>query len=243
MIHRIQSVTAKRKYIIEAMFFNGETKQYDMRQLFSAFPQFKQFEKEKDLFKKVHVDEGGYAIIWNDDLDLDAETIWENGNYVETTKEPDLNHLLAYQLLLAREKTKMTQKELSEKTGIYQADISKLERGIGNPSLLTLKRLAEGLGMNVLIHFEENANIIEKDCRKWEESDIESARERAYEFGLPDYLQRDLDEYKRGLEQGSNLLDCLWGELYGSLNIAEINEGSITPEHADYLRKKYLWRS
>ena len=39
----------------------------------------------------------------------------------------------------------------------------------------------------------------------------------------------------------SKLLDCYWGELYGSINLAEISEGVITPEHADYLRKKYLW--
>ena len=36
-------------------------------------------------------------------------------------------------------------------------------------------------------------------------------------------------------------MDCLWGELYGSINIAEINDGAITPEHADYLRQKFLW--
>ena len=39
----------------------------------------------------------------------------------------------------------------------------------------------------------------------------------------------------------SNLLDCLWGELYGSINMAEISDGSITPEHANYLRQKYLY--
>ena len=47
----------------------------------------------------------------------------------------------------------MTQKELAEKTGIYQADISKLERGIGNPSVSTLKRLADGLGLDLQIDF------------------------------------------------------------------------------------------
>ena len=47
----------------------------------------------------------------------------------------------------------LTQKELSEKTGIYQADISKLERGLGNPSLSTLKRLADGLNMDIYINF------------------------------------------------------------------------------------------
>ncbi len=70
---------------------------------------------------------------------------------------------------------------------------------------------------------------------------IKLRREQAYEYGLPEYLQHDLDAYKEGLQTKSNLLDCLWGELYGSINIAEINDGVITPEHADYLRQKYLW--
>jgi hypothetical protein len=66
-------------------------------------------------------------------------------------------------------------------------------------------------------------------------------RERSWEHGLPPYLQHDLDAFKEGLATGSSLMDCLWGELYGSINIAEINDGVITPEHADYLRQKYLW--
>lgn len=66
-------------------------------------------------------------------------------------------------------------------------------------------------------------------------------QERLCEYGLPGYLQHDLDAFKDGLGNGSTLMDCLWGELYGSINIAEINEGAITPEHADYLRKKFLW--
>ena len=69
----------------------------------------------------------------------------------------------------------------------------------------------------------------------------ETERERAYEYGLPEYLQHDLDAYKEGLKNKSDLLDCLWGELYGSINIAEIDDRAITPEHADYLRNKYLF--
>ena len=53
----------------------------------------------------------------------------------------------------AREKTGLTQKELSEKTGITQADISRLENGNANPSLKTLQRLAEGLGMTLKLEF------------------------------------------------------------------------------------------
>ena len=70
----------------------------------------------------------------------------------------------------------------------------------------------------------------------------EFKRECSYEHGLPPYLQHDLDVYKEALSQKSSLIDCYWGELYGSINMAEISDGAITPEHADYLRQKYLWR-
>lgn len=47
----------------------------------------------------------------------------------------------------------ITQKELAEITGIAQSDISRLENGNANPSLRTLERLAEGLGMRVRLEF------------------------------------------------------------------------------------------
>ena len=53
----------------------------------------------------------------------------------------------------ARKESGLTQKELSERTGIAQSDISKLERGNANPSLRTLQRLAEGMGMKLKIEF------------------------------------------------------------------------------------------
>ena len=153
MTHRIQCVIPRDNFMIEATFFNGDIKCYDVTQLFTVFPQFQIFQTVNELFEKVVVDAGGYGITWNDELDLDAETIWEDGILIEQQEEPDINHLLAYKLLLAREYANITQKELAEKTGIYQADISKLERGLGNPSLSILKRLADGLGMRVRIDF------------------------------------------------------------------------------------------
>ena len=44
-------------------------------------------------------------------------------------------------ILAARKESGLTQQQLSERTGIAQTDISKLERGNGNPSLRTLQRL------------------------------------------------------------------------------------------------------
>ena len=56
-------------------------------------------------------------------------------------------------LIEARRASGMTQKELSELTGIAQGDISKLEKGNANPSLRTLIRLAEGMGMHLKVEF------------------------------------------------------------------------------------------
>ncbi len=53
----------------------------------------------------------------------------------------------------ARTSQNLTQKQLAEKTGINQADISKLENGTRNPSINLLKRLAEGMGMSLKIEF------------------------------------------------------------------------------------------
>lgn len=56
-------------------------------------------------------------------------------------------------ILDARKKSGLTQKDLAERTGIAQADISKLENGNANPSLRTLQRLAEGMGMQLKVEF------------------------------------------------------------------------------------------
>ena len=56
-------------------------------------------------------------------------------------------------LIDARKNVGLTQKQLSERTGIAQSDISKFESGDGNPSLKTLKRLAAAMDMTLRIEF------------------------------------------------------------------------------------------
>lgn len=53
----------------------------------------------------------------------------------------------------ARKASGLTQKQLAERTGINQADISKMENGNGNPSIHTLQRLAKGMGMKLQLAF------------------------------------------------------------------------------------------
>lgn len=65
--------------------------------------------------------------------------------------QPELDVIRA--MVNARISQNLTQKELAERTGINQADISKLENGTRNPFLKLLKRLAAGMGMALKIEF------------------------------------------------------------------------------------------
>jgi len=59
----------------------------------------------------------------------------------------------AHALSETRKSLGLTQMQLSEKTGVAQCDISRIERGRANPSLKTLMRLAAGLGMTVKVEY------------------------------------------------------------------------------------------
>lgn len=124
----------------------------------------------------------------------------------------------------------LTKYRLAVIAGIPHATLNDICSGktrIEKCSAETVYKLAKALGVSMELLTEDGI--------------IDAERERSYEYGLPDYLQHDLDAYKEGLRTHSGLLDCLWGELYGSINMAAISDGIITPEHADYLRKKYLF--
>lgn len=65
--------------------------------------------------------------------------------------EPEFQ--LVREMIRARREAGLTQKELAERTGIQQSNISRIENGNGNPSLSTLNKLAQGLGKKLVISF------------------------------------------------------------------------------------------
>ncbi|WP_029072259.1 helix-turn-helix domain-containing protein [Kandleria vitulina] len=71
--------------------------------------------------------------------------------------QPGMNVIRA--IVDARTSQNLTQKELDRRSGINQADISKIENGTRNPSLKLLKRLADGMGMVLKIEFVPKENI------------------------------------------------------------------------------------
>jgi len=74
----------------------------------------------------------------------------------ETRKEYDALEP-EYQLILAlielRSKQNLSQQEIADRTGINRSDISRIEHGNANPSLKTMKRIANALGKQLKISF------------------------------------------------------------------------------------------
>lgn len=151
MFHKAVKLEFGKGTTLVLTFQTGEVKSYDIAVLFEKYPQLTAL-KNRKLFTSGKL-MGGYGIIWNDDLDLEVETIYEEGESVDADSIP-INLIVANALLSARAKANMSQAELAKATGIDQADISKIERGIANPSVATLKRLAVGLGANLTVSFD-----------------------------------------------------------------------------------------
>mgnify|MGYP000936780657 FL=1 len=85
------------------------------------------------------------------------DTLKEEMENPEFKKEWD-NLEVEFQIIKAmidgRNENHLTQRELSDITGIAQGDISKIENGNANPSIKTLDRLADALGKKLKVTFE-----------------------------------------------------------------------------------------
>ena len=84
MFHKVKAVNALPDYRLSVQFVEGVTKIYDVKPLFAKWASFKALESAPETFSGVEVDVGGYGIIWNDDLDLSCDELFENGKTVKT---------------------------------------------------------------------------------------------------------------------------------------------------------------
>ena len=148
MFHKAIDVKFSDGTTLEVTFQNGDVKSYDMSSLFEKYPQLRALE-DRNLFLSGHL-MGMYGIVWNDEVDIEVETIYEEGKLIR--KEPvSANIMAANAVAEARSKAGLTQSQLAAATGIDQSDISKIERGVSNPSVNTLSRIADALGADLQI--------------------------------------------------------------------------------------------
>ena len=135
---------------LEMTFQDGKVVRYDMSKMFNKYPQLSKLRDNRELFISGRLDPGGFGVIWNDDLDFDAMSIYEDGEIVGNIK-PTLNQILGVQIAKARDKRGITQMDLSKLSHVDQADISKLEKGQGNPTVSKISKILDALDCDLEI--------------------------------------------------------------------------------------------
>ncbi len=81
---KVKDVTPLENYRLLVTFSSGVTRIYNASALL-VLPAFFLLQ-DKAFFRAVGVDQGGYGIFWNDELDLSEAELWLNGQVVEAAE-------------------------------------------------------------------------------------------------------------------------------------------------------------
>ncbi len=84
MFHKVKNVNALPDYKLSIQFCEGVTKIYDVAPLFEKYNFFLPLKESHELFSSVIVGQGGYGIIWNDNIDISCDELWANGEEIDT---------------------------------------------------------------------------------------------------------------------------------------------------------------
>lgn len=84
MFHKVKNVNALTDYKLSVQFIEGVTKIYDVSPIIEKYSLFHPLKNNLTLFNSVIVDQGGYGIIWNDDIDISSNELWNNGKEINT---------------------------------------------------------------------------------------------------------------------------------------------------------------
>lgn len=87
-------------------------------------------------------------------FDLYLEEQLKDAEFLKEYKALEPEYEIIKQIIKSRTEQNMTQKQLAEKIGIKQSNISRLESGNYNPSLDFLKKVAAALGKELHIELK-----------------------------------------------------------------------------------------
>lgn len=130
-------------------FLDGVVKRYDILSLADKFHQLNAL-KDRTLFLEGKL-LGWGGVIWNDELDISSETVYEEGIDVTSEYNDIENVVIGYKIKQRRLELNLSQQQLAELVGIDQSDLSKIEKGNANPSIRMLARIASGLNNKISI--------------------------------------------------------------------------------------------
>ena len=133
----------KEDTTFDLYFLDGVVKRYDILSLSDKFPQLNAL-KDRNLFLKGKL-LGWGGVVWNDELDIDSETVYEEGMDASNEYDDIANVVIGYKIKQKRIELRLSQQQLANNINIDQSDLSKIEKGIFNISVKMLNRIADGL--------------------------------------------------------------------------------------------------
>lgn len=140
MFHRVKDVCSLPDFNLCVMFMEGITKVYDVKPLFNKIKEFKFLKNHEQEFYNVSVDTGGFGIVWNDELDLSCDELWDNGELVKTPFDDLISFSDASKLWNLNEST--LRKAVNYGKLVNGVDVKKL----GNQWVITLDSMKREYG-------------------------------------------------------------------------------------------------
>ena len=152
MFHKITSLQIKSDYLLVVGFSNNKVKLFDLRPYIEKYKPFKQLVDQPGLYETAKIDIGGYGIVWNDELDISAEGIYEKGlDYCVTDKASLTKRDLLADYIRIRHDLHVSQKQLENMTHIPQSCIARLETTDIDPKMSTIIKLLAAMGYTLKI--------------------------------------------------------------------------------------------
>ena len=134
MFVKITSIATLPDFILLIGFSTGEFKQFDVKPLIEKYQPFKALTDINGLYEQAKIDVGGYGIVWNDELDLSADGLYEQGHPCQPPEDIEKHkQLLIETLVMARKNAKLSQKQLEILSGVAQPCIARMETGTTDP--------------------------------------------------------------------------------------------------------------
>jgi len=163
MKHRIYNVVISDDLLLEVTFYTGEVKNFDFNRLCAYDSKYRNLLNGRKLRSDFSYCKDDLGIKWdNSDYSISSEVFWCEGILVNRVNIDDDRMRLARRLMSLRDRVNMTQKELEQRSGIHQTDISKIERGLANPSIETVGKLVKALGYTLDYAFKTPEDLWEE---------------------------------------------------------------------------------
>lgn len=150
MFHKATNLVFLDNCVILVGFKDNEWRTFDMKSMMKKHPIVEAL-KNEELFKSGKIEVGGFGIVWNDDIDISASSVYESGNKVDPSDYNVGNDKLRVELKKLREDNGLSQNDLAHLSGVTQSTIARIEKGQIDPTITTFEKLLAPFGLSLSI--------------------------------------------------------------------------------------------